>query len=233
MDRVMEWYRARGRLQKIIIWLAAIFVALIILGSLTAPPAEETETQSSQTGTQSSEQQQQALSDAEEEARKARAEADAARAEAEDLRQQLEEERAAREEAENAQAAAEDEAQAAQDEAQSAQDSEQNSSPPPDDQASQDGGSSTATIRVTGGIPFSGSYGNIDTTQSVDGNAPTEYEVEYDSGFLSVDSVTAVMQKTGAGGTLGVQIIVDGEVVKETETSAEYGVAQVNWTPGE
>lgn len=63
---------------------------------------------------------------------------------------------------------------------------------------------------------------------------PAEYPVEIDTGFFSMDSVTAVMQKNGADSSeLRVQIVVDGEVVEETSTTAEYGVAQVSWTPGE
>ncbi len=89
-------------------------------------------------------------------------------------------------------------------------------------------------VRVTGNEPFSGNYGNIDSTRSVDGSAPEEYEVEVDTGFFSVDSVVAVMQKNNAGsGELGVEIVVDGEVVEETSTTAEYGVAEVSWSPAD
>lgn len=95
-------------------------------------------------------------------------------------------------------------------------------------------GSSNVIIRVTGNGAFSGNYGTLDSSRSVDGVAPEEYPVEVDTGFLSMDSVSAVMQKDGAGsGELRVQIVVDGEVVKETSTTAEYGVAQVNWSPSE
>lgn len=96
---------------------------------------------------------------------------------------------------------------------------------------SQDG---NIIIRVTGNEAFSGNYGTIDSSRTVDGIAPAEYSLEVDTGLFSVDVVSVVMQKTGAGsGELGVQIIVDGEVVQETSTTAEYGVAQVSWTPGE
>lgn len=91
-----------------------------------------------------------------------------------------------------------------------------------------------AIVRVTGNEAFSGNYGTLDSSRSVDGIAPAEYSLEVDTGLFSTDSVTAVMQKTGAGsGELGVEIIVDGEVVQETSTTAEYGVAQVSWIPGE
>jgi hypothetical protein len=32
---------------------------------------------------------------------------------------------------------------------------------------------------------------------------------------------------------LTVQIVVDGEVVKQASTSANYGLAQVTWSPAE
>jgi hypothetical protein len=92
---------------------------------------------------------------------------------------------------------------------------------------------SDVVVRVTGSGVFSGNYGTLETSRSVDGVAPAEYAVEdLDTDAFSFDSVTAVMQKTGAGtNELGVQIIVDGEVVQESYTSAEYGVAQVSWSP--
>lgn len=91
---------------------------------------------------------------------------------------------------------------------------------------------SVAIIRITGeaGQSFSGSYGNIDTTQSVDGAVPTEYEQEFETGLLSADIISVVMQKNTPGSwELGVEIEVDGEIVQETSTTAEYGVAQVTW----
>jgi hypothetical protein len=89
-------------------------------------------------------------------------------------------------------------------------------------------------VRVTGNEAFSGNYGNIDSSRTVDGVAPAEYSLEVDTGLFSADVVSVVMQKTGAGsGELGIQIVVDGEVVQESSTTAEYGVAQVSWTPGE
>lgn len=92
-------------------------------------------------------------------------------------------------------------------------------------------------VRITGdpGQRFSGSYGNLDTIESVDGTTPQDFSVEsVDTGFLSMDTVTANAQKTAAGGgELVVQIVVDGEVVKEASTTAKYGIAQVNWSPSE
>ena len=100
--------------------------------------------------------------------------------------------------------------------------------------SSDESSTSNVIVRVTGSESFSGNYGTLESSRSVDGVAPAEYPVEVDTGFFSMDSVSAVMQKNGAGsGELGVQIVVDGEVVKETSTTAEYGVAQVSWSPSE
>lgn len=102
----------------------------------------------------------------------------------------------------------------------------------PDDPAA---GGSGVIVRVTGSEAFSGNYGTLDSSRSVDGVAPAEYAVEgLDTGMFSFDSVSAVMQKNGAGaGELRVEIVVDGEVVKESYTTAEYGVVQTNWSPAE
>lgn len=55
-----------------------------------------------------------------------------------------------------------------------------------------------------------------------------------ETGFLAFDSVVAVMQKRGQGnGELIVQMLVDGEVVKEQSTTAEFGVVSLNYVPGE
>lgn len=155
-----------------------------------------------------------------------KAEAEAAKEEAAEARREAE---AAKEEAAQAKREAE-EAEAAKAQAEAKPDEEP--APAPEDE----GSSGTAIIRVTGveGEQFTGSYGNLDTTQSVDGTLPAEYEVEVDTGFMSMDSVTAVMQKASAGANpLKVEIVVDGEVVKETSTTAEYGVATVTWSPAE
>jgi hypothetical protein len=92
----------------------------------------------------------------------------------------------------------------------------------------------TVTVQVDGpaGESFSGSYGNIGSQRSVDGSAPAEYDVEVETGFLSFDSVTAVMQKRSPGPwEMAVRFVVDGEVVKEQSTTAEFGVVTLNYTP--
>jgi hypothetical protein len=41
------------------------------------------------------------------------------------------------------------------------------------------------------------------------------------------------MAASGAGDKLTVQIVVDGEVVKQSNTTAQFGLAQVTWSPAE
>jgi len=97
------------------------------------------------------------------------------------------------------------------------------------------GGTETVTIRVVGdpGLAFTGNYGNIDTSRSVEGTTPAEFQQEVEAGFLVFDSVSVVMQNASGSGELMVQLIVAGEVVKEASTTAQYGVVSVNYTPGE
>ncbi len=98
----------------------------------------------------------------------------------------------------------------------------------------QEASTTTVTVRVEGpaGESFSGSYGNIGSQRSVDGGVPAKYDVEVETGFLTFDSVTAVMQKRSPGPwEMVVRFVVDGEVVKEQSTAAEFGVVTLNYTP--
>ncbi len=98
----------------------------------------------------------------------------------------------------------------------------------------QQASTTTVTVRVEGlaGESFSGSYGNIGSQRSVDSGVPAEYNVEVETGFLTFDSVTAVMQKRSPGPwEMIIRFVVDGEVVKEQSTTAEFGVVSLNYTP--
>jgi hypothetical protein len=81
-------------------------------------------------------------------------------------------------------------------------------------------------IQVGGspGLSFSGSYmcitGGGSQQQSVDGTVPTTYHV---SGSI----VSATFQKQTAIGSLTVSIEVNGRTVKQSSTSAAYGVVAV------
>jgi hypothetical protein len=83
------------------------------------------------------------------------------------------------------------------------------------------------TIRVTGDtdLKFHGSYmvissGGSSNSQSVEGVTPTAYNA---TGKI----VSASFQKKGKGGNLRIEILRGGEVVKQSSTSAAYGLATV------
>lgn len=96
---------------------------------------------------------------------------------------------------------------------------------------------SSVIVRVSGspGLRYSGNYGTAEGGgRTVDGElsvSPTEYQVPVKSGAFEFDMVTAVFQKMDAEGTLRVEIIVDGQVVKAQETVAQYGVVDVSYSP--
>lgn len=96
---------------------------------------------------------------------------------------------------------------------------------------------SSTVVRVSGtpGTAYSGAYGTIEEGQTVDDavleDEPTDYEVKAEGGVL--DAVAAVFRKTQSddAGLLRIEILVDDEVVAEDETSAEFGVVNVSWSP--
>ena len=94
----------------------------------------------------------------------------------------------------------------------------------------------TVTLRVTGssGQRFSVNYGTLDASRSLDGVAPTDYEVRVRTDPLSADSVSAMVWKTtGDSKELTVQIIDNGKVVKENSTTKEHDSAYIRWSPNE
>lgn len=96
---------------------------------------------------------------------------------------------------------------------------------------------SSVAVRVSGSpnLQYSGNYGTTEGGgRSVDGElgvTPDEYQVPVESGAFDFDMVTAFFQKQGVEGTLRVEIIVNGQVVKSQETSAQYGVVDVTYSP--
>jgi hypothetical protein len=106
-------------------------------------------------------------------------------------------------------------------------------------QAAGDGGMETAIVKVGGtpGIRFSGDVGNLDTTRSVDGVTPAQYEVKFSNDAWDLDSVYVSFYKEMNAnanyppGTLEVQIVVDGEVVQEASSSARDGYVNITWSP--
>ncbi len=66
------------------------------------------------------------------------------------------------------------------------------------------------------------------------GTQPDEYDLEAETGTFEFDVVTANFQKMSEGpGALRVEIVSGGEVVAAQETTAEFGLASVTWSPQE
>lgn len=100
------------------------------------------------------------------------------------------------------------------------------------DSAPAEAPSEDVIVRITGSTPYSGDIMTDAGSKTVQGSGAQDYPVQVDTGFMSMDYVSASFMKDGMdSGTLGVQILVDGEVVKQTSTSAEMGMAMVDWYP--
>lgn len=98
---------------------------------------------------------------------------------------------------------------------------------------------STANVvlRVSGtpGTAYSGNYGTSREMRTVPNATleaePTDYQVEIED---EASALNATFKKTQPGRELlTVEILVDGETVTQSETSAELGSAVVNWIPPE
>jgi hypothetical protein len=97
----------------------------------------------------------------------------------------------------------------------------------------------TAIVKVGGtpGMRFTGDIGNLDTSRSVDGVTPAQYEVKFSSDTWDMDSVyVSFYKETDANfnypaGTLSVQIVVDGKVVQQSSSSARDGYVSLDWSP--
>ena len=104
-------------------------------------------------------------------------------------------------------------------------------------QPADSGGGEGVIFRVTGtpGVQFQGSIATLDRQRSVEGVTPQDYPLkDVYTGMFSTDVVSGNAQNmTGGNEKLTVQIVVDGEVVKQASTTASYGVTQVSWTPSE
>lgn len=99
------------------------------------------------------------------------------------------------------------------------------------------GGDEGVVFRITGdpGIKFQGSVSTMDKDRSVQGVTPQDFALKgVDTGMFSADLVSGNAQKMSPGKEkLTVQIVVDGKVVKQASTTAQYGLAQVNWSASE
>ena len=90
----------------------------------------------------------------------------------------------------------------------------------------------SVVIRVYGtqGLPFEGSYGTMLGGQKMLkgelGPQPTEYEVPvgFGEGYAS-------FRKSAVEGQLRAEILVNGQVIKQRKTDAEYGVVTMFYSP--
>lgn len=89
-------------------------------------------------------------------------------------------------------------------------------------------GQQTVTVRVTGteGISFSGRVGSSREMRRVEGSVPEEYELPSRGAVANA----ALRKQEPGGGTLGVEVVLDGEVVASKETSTAPGVLNLVWT---
>lgn len=92
-------------------------------------------------------------------------------------------------------------------------------------------GPRTATIEITGDTAYYCSIGVIGDPRTVEGRQPTVYEVQVSTGGTALETVMAACQKISPGGTLGVNIVYDDEVVAQDETSGRLGTVSVSWSP--
>lgn len=82
-------------------------------------------------------------------------------------------------------------------------------------------------IKVSYDGDWSGTVGTLGNSRSVDGSGTETFDVKKSN----PDTVSVNAQKRdGSSGTLTVQIINNGNVVKESTTSAEYGMTQITYS---
>jgi hypothetical protein len=99
-------------------------------------------------------------------------------------------------------------------------------------------GASDVVVRVSGtqGTSYSGTYGTARKVQTVSattlGSEPTDYELGVIEEEAGVVNATFTKGEPGRE-TLRVEVLVDGEVVTTSETTAELGSVIVNWAPPE
>lgn len=91
-----------------------------------------------------------------------------------------------------------------------------------------DTGGSEYTVRVEYSGSWTGAVSAGGNTRSTQGQGTTEIEI---SGSPSIISANAQKQEANRE-TLRIQILEDGTVVSESQTSAEYGVAQTSHSVG-
>ena len=93
-------------------------------------------------------------------------------------------------------------------------------------------GSLVLRISGTPGVEFSGDYTTPQGSQSFSGTlstTPTDYELGGE-GVAGLSLVTVNVQRQGMGGTLKVEILKDGQVVKTAETTATNNTVSLTYS---
>lgn len=85
---------------------------------------------------------------------------------------------------------------------------------------------STYSIRISYDGKWSGAVSGEGSIRSVEGTGTETFPVKGDPFVISANA----QKMDGGSGTLTIQILKNGEVIKESSTSAEYGVASVSVT---
>ena len=71
---------------------------------------------------------------------------------------------------------------------------------------------------------WSGAAGDVSSINSISGYGDETIDMPDDASLISANA----QKKDGSSNELTIQILKDGKVVKESSTTAEYGVAQVS-----
>ena len=71
---------------------------------------------------------------------------------------------------------------------------------------------------------WSGAAGDVSSINSISGSGDETIDMPDDASLISANA----QKKAGSSNELTIQILKDGKVVKESSTTAEYGVAQVS-----
>lgn len=85
---------------------------------------------------------------------------------------------------------------------------------------------STFEVRIQYSGEWTGSIGQGGSVKSVDGSGTETFSIDGEPTIISANA----QKQDDSSNELTVQVLKDGEVVKETSTSAEYGVAQVSYS---
>lgn len=88
------------------------------------------------------------------------------------------------------------------------------------------GSSTSISVKISYDGEWQGTVGTSEGTRTVQGSGTETFSIDSSASIVSANA----QKMDDEGGELTVQIVVDGDVVAEQSTTAEYGVAQVSET---